>query len=405
MSVEITEQILEMQNYSIKNVSITAEHVVFECEKKEPIYCCPHCKQQTFSCYDSMRRLIEDMPMSGKRVFLDLPIFRLYCSTCKKVLTEYLTFLQPYQRYTNRFIHFIHHLCAISTVKEVSEMTGLHWNSVQRIDQQYLETHLNHSKWEDIKTLCIDEVSYKKHHHYLTIISDCETGQIIEIIEGRSYQNVAKVLKKIKRKARLKIKWVSVDLWKPYLKIIHQYFPNAQIVLDKFHLIGQLNKAIDTIRKDEQMTQEGEGRRILKNSRWLFLYGQENLNESQSQRLNTITNLNQNLYQAYLLKEEFRSIMNELRESEGRTAIIQWIESVMATNLEPLKKFARLIKRHLQKLLNYFVHPIASGLAEGLNNLIATVKKKAYGYRNMKYFKLKILQQNQKQLLLTHTNL
>mgnify|MGYP000994661439 CR=1 FL=1 len=83
----------------------------------------------------------------------------------------------------------------------------------------------------------------------------------------------------------------------------------------------------------------------------------------------------------------------------------------MTTNLDPLKKFARFIKRHLQKLLNYFIHPIASGLAEGLNNLIAIVRKKTYGYLNMEYFKfivritnlLKILQQDQKYLLLTHT--
>ena len=153
-----------------------------------------------------------------------------------------------------------------------------------------------------------------------TIISDYATGQIIEIIEGRAYQNIAEVLKKVKHRVRLKIKWVSVD---PdysglYLKIVHQYFHQAKIVLDKFHLISQLNKAIDIIRKDEQMVQEGKGRRILKNSRWLFLYGQENLSEPQIQRLHTITDLNRNLYQAYLLKEEFRSIMNELNGENGQ---------------------------------------------------------------------------------------
>lgn len=404
MSFDIIEQILEMQNFSVKKMTIQTERIVFHCEKKEKIYCCPHCKQQTFYGYDSSRRLIEDLPMSGKRVFLDVPIFRLYCPACKKVLTEYLPFLQPYQRYTNRLIRFIHHLCVISTIKEVSALTGLHWNSVQRIDQNYLETHMNRPNWESIQTLCIDEVSSKKHHHYFTIISDYETGQIVEIIEGRAYQNIAKVLKKIKRQIRLKVKWVSVDLWKPYLKIVRQYFPVAKIVIDKFHLIKQINKAIDTIRKDEQMLYEGKGRRILKNSRWLFLYGYENLKSSQINRLQQIFELNQNLYKAYLLKEEFRSIMNELSETEGPPAIIRWLDTVMATNLDPLKHFARLVKRHLTKILNYFLNPIASGLAEGLNNLIATVKKKAYGYRNLEYFKLKIFQQNQKYQLITHTN-
>lgn len=142
MSLDIIEQILEMQNYSVKKVTITSEQILFHCEKKEPIYCCPRCQQQTFSRYDSTRRLIEDLPMSGKRVFINLPVYRLYCPICKQVLTEHLSFLQPNQRYTNRFIGFIHHLCAISTVKEVSELTGLNWDVVQRLDQRYLEEHL-----------------------------------------------------------------------------------------------------------------------------------------------------------------------------------------------------------------------------------------------------------------------
>lgn len=216
----------------------------------------------------------------------------------------------------------------------------------------------------------------------------------------RCYKNQ----KKIKRCTRAKIKWVSVDLCKPYLKVVRNYFPEARVVLDKFHLMGQLNQAIDTIRKDEQMILEGNGRRTLKNSRWLFLYGQENLNESQIQRLHNNMEDNHRLYQAYLLKEEFRSIMNGLTGKDGQRSVNRWVETVMITTLDPVKKFARLIKRHFQKILNYFEHPIASGLAEGLNNLIATVNKKAYGYRNMKYFNLKILQQNQKYQLLTHTN-
>lgn len=77
---------LEMQNYSVKNVLITAKRIVFQCEKRKPIYCCPYCRQQIFSVYDSSIRVIEDLPMSGKRVFPDLPIFRLYCPTCKRCL-------------------------------------------------------------------------------------------------------------------------------------------------------------------------------------------------------------------------------------------------------------------------------------------------------------------------------
>ena len=104
MSLDIIEQILEMlhkesllgQNYFEKGLTVKSGRIHIQCEKKEPIYCCPQCKQQTFSGYDSNRRLIEDLSMSGKRVFINLPIYRLYCSFCKSVVTEYLPFLEPF---------------------------------------------------------------------------------------------------------------------------------------------------------------------------------------------------------------------------------------------------------------------------------------------------------------------
>lgn len=120
------DQILEMQDYSVKKVIIEIDRILLQLEKLEHTYCCPVCKQCTLSGYDSKRLIIEDLPMSGKRVFIELPVYRIFCSACRKILTEYLPFLQPHQRYSNRFIQFIHHLCAISTVKEVAELTGLH---------------------------------------------------------------------------------------------------------------------------------------------------------------------------------------------------------------------------------------------------------------------------------------
>ncbi len=108
MTLSVIEQILEIQIYSVANIKIEAGVIRLECKRKEATYCCPICKQQTFSRYDSSRRVIKDLTMSGKRVFVELPVYRLYCSSCKKVATEYLPFLPPHHRHTNRFIAFIH---------------------------------------------------------------------------------------------------------------------------------------------------------------------------------------------------------------------------------------------------------------------------------------------------------
>jgi len=283
-------------------------------------------------------------------------------------------------------------------------MTDLHWNAVQRIDKAYLEEHLQTISWEGVKAICIDEVSYKKRHKYLTIISDLNSGEILEIVKTRRYKPVAEVIKKIPLKSRRKVRWVSTDMWKAYLKVAAKLFPNAEVVLDKFHLVRHLNEAVDQVRKEEQNKLEKSESKYLKNSRWLFLYGQEKLDKEQIQKLEEITRQNARLYEAYLLKERFRSVINQLKGRDGKIEMARWIKLARTCQLKPIWDFAKMILRHYRKIVNYFHHPISSGLAEGLNNLIATVKKKAYGYRNMEYFKLKIRQQNLKPILLTHNN-
>lgn len=202
-----------------------------------------------------------------------------------------------------RFIQSIHHLCLLGTVKDVADLTGLPWTTVQRIDQAYLEAHLPEPAWETVTALCIDEVAYRKRHKYFTILSSSPDGQILAIIKGRAYRPIARVLKRVPKRYRRKVRWGSTDLWKAYLTSIRRYFSQAEGIADTLHLMRHLNHSLAAIRRGEQRWLAAEGKRTLHNKRGLLLKGQECLSETQQQHLRVLMEENQWLYQAYLLKE------------------------------------------------------------------------------------------------------
>ena len=192
---------------------------------------------------------------------------------------------------------------------------------------------------------------------------------------------------------RNQISLVTMDMWKAYRKAVRKWLPFAVIVYDKFHIIRHLNRAIDKVRISEQNRLEKDGCHVLKKSRWLLITNRASLPREQKDRLNNVCRENQIIYQSYLLKERFRYIMNYLSGRIGKIRLALWIKDVTDSGIKPLIRFSKMLLRWYKGIVSYFHHKVTTSLAEGLNNVIGTVIKKAYGYRDLEYLKLKIMQQ------------
>jgi transposase len=171
---------------------------------------------------------------------------------------------------------------------------------------------------------------------------------------------------------------------------VDEVWPEIEIVHDPYHIVSMANRAIDKTRRDMCRDLGGHDRKVLKGSRFLLLKGGEKLGESATLHLERLESLNRPLYRAYLLKEDLRRFWRMPNQKAAKKFLGSWIARALASKLKHIVALAKSIRAHRRGLLSYFYHRISTGPLEGMNNKIKVLKRQAYGYRDMDYFKLRL---------------
>jgi transposase len=179
-------------------------------------------------------------------------------------------------------------------------------------------------------------------------------------------------------------------MWAPYITAIIEILPSSHIVYDKYHIIANLNKRIDELRRKEYSLNSKLDRSIIKGTRFLLLKHPDKLNESARDKLKKLFRVNKSLATCYQMKEMLYQLWCCQGSDDARTFLISWCKMAQETAIQPLIKFANLMLAHRTAVLNYFKYPFTNARVEGLNNKIKTLKRQAYGFRNMANFFLKI---------------
>ena len=241
--------------------------------------------------------------------------------------------------------------------------------------------------------ISVDEVSYKRGHKYGTVIINYEEAHVLWLEKGRKSWDLKRAYRQFGNGVD-GIKTVSIDFWAAYERATRKVIPEAQIVFDRFHLSRILNRKLeDERRKYQNQLSEDERKMIKRQCRWLILKRKNRLNEDNLAYLEKLKKENEPLYDLYLLKEDFLDIFQAGKNrTEAKEDILKWVEVVLATNYKKLKLFARSVMKRLNTILNWFDVPISNAKSEGINNVIKTLLKRAYGYRDFDYFRMKTLQ-------------
>ena len=238
----------------------------------------------------------------------------------------------------------------------------------------------------------VDEISYRKGHKYLTIVRDFDLNAVIWIGINRRKETLDEFFRLIGKEKYRKISIVTTDMHDPYIASIKEYCPKADIVFDKFHVIMKINEALDKIRKKEFANADENQKKTMKKRRFVILKRGKNLNERQQEHLHTLMADNDPLFQAYLLKEQASHIFDELDPTVAWDRLNGWARNVVFTNLEPLNKVVKTMKRYAYGIYNYFKHQLTNAQSEGFNPKINVIRRKAYGFSDLDYFMLKIHQ-------------
>lgn len=393
---------LDLQGFHVRELTMGNEHIDIEMGRDELYYVCARCGQLHFTYHDRHRITPQDLSISGRRVYLHLWRHRVNCDCSDNPVSEEIEHVRPRSRMTKRFEESLHDECKETPINAVAERHHLSWAAVRNNDYRILRRKIDNQSLDNVRRIGIDEIAHQKRHKYLTVITDLDRRKVIRIVNERKAKSLSAFFKEFGKDRCEKIECVVIDMWRPYRKAIQRHLKNAIIITDKFHVSKKVHEALDQVRKDEQAKLPKDEYRFLKGSRWLLLQTLETTNKKDRvPKLIDLLLLNENLLKGYILKEEFRSwysLKPETGESNKayiervKSTLRKWYRHVHESDLEPFEKAVRTVKNWRGSILNYFLTGLSNGLAEGLNNVIKTIKKRAYGFRNKEYFSLKIYQ-------------
>ncbi len=383
------KQIFCFRGYILCGISVGIDQAVATLKRTKKICNCPTCKKRC-SVIETYIRTIRDLDICGKKCYIILETCHVKCS-CGYYGIEKLDFLDKYERCTKRFAEYVAILCQKMSLKDVAEVARIDWKTAKRIDKQALQKFVKDLKKVKPTKIGVDEIAYEKGHKYLTIVRDLDEGRVIWVGEGRSKETLDKFFRELGIKKRKRIIVAVIDMWDPYIASIKEN-TKAEIVFDKFHVAKKINEVIDNIRKKEFAKADAEERKLMKHKRFLILARQKNLKPEEVKTLNILIQQNNTLYVAYLLKEQGLDIFDEDNPISGIARLHRWMENVVRAGIEEFEKVLGTIKNYFYGIVNYFKYKLTNAASEGFNTKITVIKRRAYGFRDIEYFKLKILQ-------------
>jgi transposase len=371
--------------------------IVLELKNRKKCGICPSCGKRTSNVETEYERCVRDLNLAEKECYLKFSQKKIRCKCGYRGL-EKIDFITKSKRVTKRMELFIVSLCEKMSLKDVARVVNLDWKTIKAIDYNYIKSTIPKIFDLTIKRIAIDEIAIMKGHKYLTIIRDYDTGIAIKIVFGRSFESTSEALLSLGKDVLNKIEYVSLDMWDPYIKAMKTYCPNAQLIFDKFHVVTKVNDVLDKVRKQEFAKADSQERKLMKHKRFIILKKKTNLKQKQKTELKELMKTNEKLYKTYLLKEQILSIFDDKKSTFEKIVkrLNKWFENILNNNLEEFYPVVKMIKKHIQGILNYFKYGMTNAISEGFNTKINIIKRRAYGFKDIEYFMLKIYQDSAK---------
>ncbi|MDD9303512.1 MAG: ISL3 family transposase [Desulfobacter sp.] len=402
MSTSFIYHAFGLRDYFYKTTRFIGGIITFELIPKPEAVKCPECNSRSVTRKGIVTRDLRTIPVGSKPVILRTAIQRIWCPFCQFVRQIKLSFAQEGKSYTRAFERYVLELSQFMTIKDIAIHLRISWDTIKQIQKEDLLRRYRNIPLEKVRQIAIDEISIGKGHKYLTIVMDLESGRILHVGEGKGGEALKSFWTKVKI-SKAKIKAVSIDMSPAYLSAVIENLSGSAIVFDRFHVVKLFNEKLSDFRRKLYNLLANTGQqKLLKGVRWLLLKNPENLSDDkkEAQRLEEALKINQPLLVVYYMKEELRQIWNQKKKETAEKIVSNWINLANISKIPMLMKFAKTLAVHRQRILSYYDYRISTGPLEGTNNKIKTMKRKAYGYRDSEFFRLKLLDLHNKRYAL-----
>ncbi len=403
MSTSLLYHQYGLVGYDYVSTKYVDGEVHFHAVPKTDLLVCPHCRCRQVKRRGRYDRKLRLPSFGRKKVYLLVKVPRIECLVCGLVRLIDLKIVESRRFYTKSFERLVVECGRMMTIQNVARFLKIGWDTVKDIIKRNLLKRFAKPKLGHLKRLAIDEISVAKGHKYLTVVLDLDSGAVVFVGDGKGAEALRPFWKKL-RQARAKVEAVATDMGPAYIASVLENCPEAALVFDHFHVVKLMNEQLSNLRRRLYHEQADVlQRRVLKGSRWLLLKRPENLKEqaNERQRLQDALELNAPLATAYYMKEDLRQIWNQPDKQTAASILDGWISEANASAIQPLMKMGKTLTKYRFGILNWYDHPISSGPLEGTNNKIKTLKRQAYGFRDLDFFKLRIMAIHEAEYALT----
>lgn len=372
-------------NVEEERVDVWAEHT------KGQLFGCPECGIECGVYDHSEERVWRHLDSCQFRTFLRCKPPRVRCDE-HGVKQIRLPWAEPHSRFTMMFERLAIDVLLETSITAAGRILRLSWDEACHVMERAVARGKLRKKRKPLRYVGVDEKATRKGHRYMTLVCDLEAATVEYIADGRKKASLDGFFAALDPEQREGIEAVAMDMWDPYARSVKESLPEgaSKIVFDRFHIMMNMNDAVDRVRRKEHRLLSDFGLDTLKSTKHLWLYGQENVPDKYAERFEHVQTMNLKTARAWAIKEQLRGLWANESYLEGLHYWKRWHAWAIRCRLEPVHTVARMVKSHLPNVLSYFTHRITSGVVEGINSVVQTIKRTARGFRNRANFETAI---------------
>jgi transposase len=307
---------------------------------------------------------------------------RVSCPNCG-VKVEAVPWAEAGSRFTWPFEAQMTYLAQQNDKTTVTRLMRIAWTTVGKIIQRVVSRELGDAdRLDNLRVIGIDELSYRRHHEYITIVVDHVRGVVVWAARGKSADTLKQFFDALGPERRAKLESVTIDMSAAYIKAVEEAVPEATIIFDRFHVQKLANEAVDEVRRDEVREAEPEDKKALKRTRWPLLKNPWNLTDFEDKKLADLEKTNQRIYRGYMLKEGLVGVLECSSILMAGWKLDEWQTWASRSRLKPFVKLAKTIRKHRDGILEYVRERLNNGRVEGLNSKARTITRRSYGFHS-----------------------
>lgn len=381
----LLNKLLNLQGLWATGLRFENDAVVIRARGRHRLLTCPRCGAQKAGRMSTSTRRWRHLGVWGRRVWIEAEIRRLRCGPCGRVVTEDVPWARHGSDFTRPFEDAVGLLAQKSDKTTVSKLFGISWVTVGRIAERVVAELLDPERLRGLRRIGVDEISFRKRHRYLTVVTDHDRRRVVWVAEGKTSDVLKRFFQELGPEGCTAIEIVTMDMSAAYRKAVQESAPAAEIAYDHFHIARLANEALNEVRRDlvrAAKEQDPDTAKAIKGMRWPTLHRGDRLPEKHHPALEALRP-HQPLGRAYLLKESLLDVLSGGVAPAVRVpALKRWTAWAARSRLRPFVRLGRTIREHLHGIRSFLEHRVTNGLAEGMNNKIRLLSHRAYGFHS-----------------------